>query len=183
MYNKFCPSTIPFTLESSCVSIDSSRWNCDGERERDIPRETKRDRRVHMLESAWRTDRDRNKGFRAFGGNPPKGIFSTISVSSLEISVDGYFKTNIFLRYTYVIGLQRLQKTEKLATEDGYSKKKRNFVRVRHGSIRNSKKKDYQKYTLSVSVEQRHSLRLRDEIRDKITLRSISSRISRDCVN
>ncbi len=33
MYNKFCPSTIPCTLESSCLSVNSSRWNCDGERE------------------------------------------------------------------------------------------------------------------------------------------------------
>ncbi len=33
MYNKFCPSTIPCTLESSCLSINSSRWKCDGERE------------------------------------------------------------------------------------------------------------------------------------------------------
>jgi len=32
MYNKFCPSTIPCTLESFCLSVNSSRWNCDGER-------------------------------------------------------------------------------------------------------------------------------------------------------
>ncbi len=33
MYNKFCPSTIPCTLESFCLSVDSSRWKCDGERD------------------------------------------------------------------------------------------------------------------------------------------------------
>ncbi len=32
MYNKFCPSTIPCTLESSCLSVNSSRWNCDGDK-------------------------------------------------------------------------------------------------------------------------------------------------------
>ncbi len=50
--------TIPCTLESSCLSVDSSRWNCDGDK-REI-----REREI----------RDANKGFRAFGGNPPKGI-------------------------------------------------------------------------------------------------------------
>jgi hypothetical protein len=45
-----------------CLSVDSSRWNCDGDK-REI-REDKREIR----------DNNANKGFRAFGGNPPKGI-------------------------------------------------------------------------------------------------------------
>ncbi len=64
-YNKFCLSTIPCTLESSCLSVNNSRWNCDGEI----------DGYICWNQPDRRTENgDRNKGFSAFGGNPPKGI-------------------------------------------------------------------------------------------------------------
>ena len=105
-------------------------------------------------------------------GNIRRRIFSTISVS-IEISVDGYFKTNIFLRY--VIGLQRLQKTEKLATEDGYSKKKETSSGYDTGPSETQKKMTTKNISYPFSVEQRHSLTQRDrlssnETRNMITL-------------
>ena len=91
-------------------------------------------------------------------GNIRRRIFCTISVLNLEIYVDGYFKTNIFPQY--VIDIQRLQKTEKLATEDGYSKKRRRSVSHRVRSIQNSKKNLEEKnIRYPFSVEQRHSLK------------------------
>ncbi len=43
-----------------CMSVNNSTWKRDGERERD--RERDRDAQI-----------DYHKGFRAIGGNPPKG--------------------------------------------------------------------------------------------------------------
>ena len=65
---------------------------------------------------------------------------------------------NEYFSKIYVICLQRLQKTEKLATEDGYSKKKKH----RPGTTRDHpklKKKYQQKIRYLFPAKQRNSLR------------------------
>ncbi len=58
-YVRYC-TYAPF--DRNCFEVFHGEWR-------------RRERRVHMLESAWQTEIvDRNKGFQAFGGNPPKGL-------------------------------------------------------------------------------------------------------------
>jgi hypothetical protein len=70
-----------------------------------------------------------------------------------QIFQNGYFSL------LYVICLQRLQKTDKLATENRYCSKKRWSVSHRPGTTQTVHPKLEKKYTFSVFyVEQRHSL-------------------------
>ena len=88
-----------------------------------------------------------------FGKYPSTEIFYDLRFDSRNIRRRIF--QNEYFSMINVICLQRLQKTEKLATENGYSKKKTH----RPGTTRvhpKLEKNDYQKYT---SVEQRHSLR------------------------
>jgi len=57
-----------------------------------------------------------------FGKYPSTDIFYDIGFESRNIG--RWIFQNEYFSPLYVIGLQRLQKTEKLATEDGYSIKK-----------------------------------------------------------
>jgi hypothetical protein len=92
-------------------------------------------------------------------GNICLQIFFTISVSDLEISVNRYFKTDIFLCYTlsvykdYKKQINSRRKTDIVQKKDGPC----HIAPVRHRrSIRNSKKN----IRFLFYVEQRHSLRL-----------------------